>query len=43
MSNFKVFFTDCCNSVVFAFSMARDVSKYLREEKKNERLCLTLG
>ena len=43
MNNMKIFFTDCCNSVVFAVSMALDVRKYLKEEKERERLCLTLS
>ncbi len=43
MSNYKTFFTDCCNNAVFVITMARDVRKYLREEKKNDRLWLELN
>ncbi len=35
-------FEDFRNSIVFAVSMARDVRKYLREERDSERLFLTL-
>ncbi len=43
MSNYKTFFTDCYNNVVFAIAMARDVRKYLREEKNNNGLWLELN
>ena len=42
MTNYKTFITDCCNSIVFALTMARDVRKFLKEEKKNDKLCLEL-
>jgi hypothetical protein len=39
----KVIFTDICNTISFAFDMARDVSSYFREKRRNETLCLELS
>ena len=36
-------FTDIRNFIVFAFEMAIDVNKFLREENANETLCLELS
>jgi hypothetical protein len=38
----KVFFNDMVSVVTFAFQMARDVNKYLKEERAREMLCLEL-
>ena len=42
MSKIREHFSDCRNNVVFAVTMAVDVAKYLREEKKKEKLCLLI-
>ncbi len=41
--NVKTFFTDICNIIVFAFSMAKDVISYFKEESSHEKLCLELS
>ena len=35
-------FDDIFCNIVFVVTMARDVSKYIKEEKEKERLCLSL-
>jgi hypothetical protein len=42
MSKIRECISDCRNNVVFAVTMARDVAKYLKEEKKKDKLCLQL-
>jgi hypothetical protein len=42
MSKIREFVTDCQNCVIFAVTLAIDVWKYTREEKKNEKLCLQM-
>ena len=36
-------FDSILSSLIFAVTLARDVSRCLKEEKKKERLCLTLA
>lgn len=42
MSKIREFCIDCQNIIVFAATLAIDVRKYLKEEKKNEKLCLQM-
>ncbi len=42
MSKIRECISDCRNNVVFAVTMARDVAKYLMEEKKHDKLCLQI-
>ena len=41
-ANMKVLFNDMVNVVTFAFKMACDVNRYLKEERDRETLCLEL-
>ena len=43
MSKVLVLCKDVCNNVVFAVTMAIDVSRYLKEERDNDKLCLQVG
>lgn len=43
MSKVLVLFKDVCNNVVFAVTMAIDVSRYLKEERDKDTLCLQVG
>ena len=42
MVHVKDFVSDIYINLAFAVSMARDVNKILKEERKDEKLCLTL-
>ncbi len=43
MTRVREFFDDVVTNVAFAFAMARDVKRALKEERENEKLCLYIN